>query len=207
MPDLPHKQRRSDRDVPETQMDHFFMNRKSDSALMTLLNFLDGVSGCTFACTVTRAPSDSPVSVICKSLEFRGRTRFVLRTDSEHAISALSMALCQAPHQIRLHANRRSAPDMHDALHSCHIARPLWPATKESSPCPQPPGAHHRRHVCLSLSFCLLLGLKFFATILLCTPSKPDQAPFRLVPTLLSSSAASCQFWVGPSIDVAHSCM
>ena len=36
------------------------------------------------------------VSVVCGGMEFRGRKRFVLRTDSEHAISALSTAVCQA---------------------------------------------------------------------------------------------------------------
>ena len=41
MPDWRHERRSSDRDVPETKMDDFFMNRKTDSELMTVLNFLD----------------------------------------------------------------------------------------------------------------------------------------------------------------------
>ena len=35
------KRRSSDRDVIETQINYYFMNRKSDSELMKVLNFLD----------------------------------------------------------------------------------------------------------------------------------------------------------------------
>ena len=71
------------------------MNRKWDRELMTVLNFLDCLSGCTFACAVDKGPGDFLVSVICKGMEFRGRKRVVLRTDSE-AISALTTAVCPA---------------------------------------------------------------------------------------------------------------
>ena len=56
MPDLLHKRRSSGRDVPETQLDHFCMNRKSESELMTVLNFRDCESGCTFASAVGDFP-------------------------------------------------------------------------------------------------------------------------------------------------------
>ena len=96
MPDLPHKRRSSVRDAPETQRDYNFTNRKSDSELMTVLNFLDCGSGCTFACAVDFGPGDFLVTVICKGLKFGGRKRFVLRTGREHAVSAVSTAVCQA---------------------------------------------------------------------------------------------------------------
>ena len=57
---LPHKRRSSERDVSETQMDCFSTNRQTDSELMTVLNFLDCESGCTFACAVDRVPGDFP---------------------------------------------------------------------------------------------------------------------------------------------------
>ena len=43
-----------------------------------------------FACPVDKGPGDFPVSVICKGFELCGRRRFGLKTDNEHAISALS---------------------------------------------------------------------------------------------------------------------
>ena len=72
------------------------MNRKTDSEQMTVLNFLDCESGCTFAGAIDKGPRDFFVSVICKGLEFCGWKSVVLRTDSEHAISASSTAACQA---------------------------------------------------------------------------------------------------------------
>ena len=92
IPLLPRKRRSSDRDLPDAQMD-IFMNRKWDGELMTVLNFLDRGSGCTFACAVDQGPGDFLVSVIFKRLEFCGRKRIVLR---KHAISALTTAVCQA---------------------------------------------------------------------------------------------------------------
>ena len=53
---LPHKRRSSDRDVSQTQTDYCFMNRNTDSELMTVLNFLDCESGCSFACAVNKGP-------------------------------------------------------------------------------------------------------------------------------------------------------
>ena len=70
MRDLPHQQRSSDRDVLETQMDYFLTNRESDSELMTVLNFLDCDSGCTFACAVDTGPGDFLVSATRTGLEF-----------------------------------------------------------------------------------------------------------------------------------------
>ena len=43
----PVSKRNSDRDETETQMDYFFMNRKSDIGLMRVLNLLACESGCT----------------------------------------------------------------------------------------------------------------------------------------------------------------
>ena len=40
MPDLPRKKRSSERDYPEMQLDYFFMNRRSDTELLTTLNLL-----------------------------------------------------------------------------------------------------------------------------------------------------------------------
>ena len=95
MPDLPHKRRTSDGDIPQTQMDYFFMNRKGDTELLTVLNFLDCESGCMFSCAVDKGPGDYPVSVVCKGLQFCGRKRIVMRTDNENAITALSKAVCE----------------------------------------------------------------------------------------------------------------
>ena len=96
MTDVSHKRRSSDHDLLETQMDYFFMNRKTDSELMTLLNILDCESGFSFACAVDKGPGDFLVSVICNGLVFCGRKRVVRRTGSEHAVSALSTAVCHA---------------------------------------------------------------------------------------------------------------
>ena len=52
--------------------------------LMTVLNFMGCKSGDLF------------VGAMCKGLDLCGRKRVVLRTDSEHVISALSTAVCQA---------------------------------------------------------------------------------------------------------------
>ena len=60
--------------------DFFFMNRMTGSELTTVLNFLNCESGCTFT---------------CKGMEFCDRKRVVFRTDSEHAFSASSTAVCQ----------------------------------------------------------------------------------------------------------------
>ena len=96
MPDLSHTRRSSECDVPDTKMNYFFMDRKSDSEPMTVLYFLDCEWGYTFACPVDKGPGDFPVGVICKGLEFCGRRRFVLKTDNEHAISALRTAVRSA---------------------------------------------------------------------------------------------------------------
>ena len=56
MPGLPHTRRSADRDVPETQMDYYFVNRRTDSNLMQMFNFLDSESGCTFACAADKGP-------------------------------------------------------------------------------------------------------------------------------------------------------
>ena len=66
MPDLPHELRSSHRDVIETQMDYFLVNRKTDSELMAVLNFLGCESGCAFACAVEKSPCDFFVSVFAK---------------------------------------------------------------------------------------------------------------------------------------------
>ena len=52
---------------------------------MTVLNFLDCESGCTFSYAVDKAPGDVFVSDFCKRLEFCGRKRVVLRSDNEHS--------------------------------------------------------------------------------------------------------------------------
>ena len=96
IPDLPHKGHSSDPDVHEMKMDHSFANRRTDSELMTVLNFLHRESGSTFAFAVHKGPGDFPVSVTSQGLEVCGRKRLVLRTDSGHAVSALSTAVCQA---------------------------------------------------------------------------------------------------------------
>ena len=63
---------------------------------MTVLSFMDCESGCVSACATDKGTSDLFVSVVGKGMEFCGRKRVVLRTDSERAISALSTAVCQA---------------------------------------------------------------------------------------------------------------
>ena len=64
-------------------MDYFFTNRKSDGELMTVLNFLDCDSECTFACAVDKGPGDFLVSATRTGLEFRaGRESCSARTAS-----------------------------------------------------------------------------------------------------------------------------
>ena len=83
MPDLPYKLRSSDRDVIETQMDYFYMNRRTDSELMTVLNFLGCESGCAFPCAVEKSPRDFLVSVFAKDWSCAaGRVSWSERTRS-----------------------------------------------------------------------------------------------------------------------------
>ena len=89
MLDLPSKRRSS---VRETQMGYFFTNRMTDSELMTVFNFVDCKSGCSSACAVDKGPGDCLVNAVCKGMEFCGRKRVVLRTDSERAVPVLSTA-------------------------------------------------------------------------------------------------------------------
>ena len=66
MPGFPHKRRSSDRDVPDTTIDYIFMNRMTDRELLTVLNFLDCESGCSFACAVDKGPGDFPSAFSAK---------------------------------------------------------------------------------------------------------------------------------------------
>ena len=91
MPELPHTRRSSHHDVPEMLMDHFFINRMSDSE-RTVINFLHCETGCTCACAVDKGPGDFPVRVICQGLEFCGKKEINLKTDKEHAYP---LAVCQ----------------------------------------------------------------------------------------------------------------
>ena len=106
MPDLlSHTRRSSECDVPDTKMDYFLMDHKSDSEPMTVLYFLDCELGCTFACPVDKGPGNFPVGVICKGLEFCGRRRL------GHAISALWTAVRSA--QWNCSKSRRKSPIRH----------------------------------------------------------------------------------------------
>ena len=91
----PHQRRSSHREVPETQMDCFFMKRKTDSELMVVLNFPDCESRCTFACA-GKGPADFSIRVIYNKWEFCGRKRAVLRTDTGHACSASCAVVCRS---------------------------------------------------------------------------------------------------------------
>ena len=92
---LPHMRRSSDLDVPATEMDDFFLYRKTDRGLMTVL---DCESGCTFACAFHKGPGGVFVGVICKGFEFCGRRGSwgVLGSTVASAMSSswLSMSLC-----------------------------------------------------------------------------------------------------------------
>ena len=75
---LPHKRRSSDRDVPENEMNYFFMNLTTDGELMIALNFLDCETGWTFACAVDKAQVTFLLVLFPEALEFCGKKRVVL---------------------------------------------------------------------------------------------------------------------------------
>ena len=106
--DLPHKRRSPDRDVSDTKMDHFIMDRKTDSELMTALNSLDRESGCVFACAADKGPGDFSVSIVCK--RFRVPSQEESRAQNERR----ACCLCRFTQQA---LNTSNSEVSNDSLH------------------------------------------------------------------------------------------
>ena len=70
------------------QIDYFFMNRRGDPDLLSLLGVRECQVGAT-ACTICdKGPSNYSAEMIVNFIKFCGRKRCILRHDNEHAIAA-----------------------------------------------------------------------------------------------------------------------
>merc|ERR1712194_683041 len=96
-PDWPHRRVVRDPDeVPMIQVDFYFMNKKGDSDIVTLLNCVDCVSGAVCTCVCGKGPEVYVIEMVVNFLSFLGRAEIILRHDGKVAIKSLVRAIQQA---------------------------------------------------------------------------------------------------------------